>query len=139
MILVVRHDGMLAADIRPLVRLNVNVIVEHQGRREQGVRGGWTLWLSWFQDDERALGYAREAVRLGLVNLEAVDPLLVRCQWFWGLVGQGYCCTKPLAMGWKEISIANGRRLLPIGSVIRSPRPVLPWLTMGLCRIVVVR
>ena len=74
-ILIVRHDGMLAADIRPLVRLNVNVIVEHQGRREQGsAGGGGRFGYSWFQDDERALGYAREAVRLALVNLEAVDP-----------------------------------------------------------------
>ncbi len=58
-ILIVRHDGMLAADIRPLVRLNVNVIVEHQGRREQGsAGGGGRFGYSWFQDDERALGYA---------------------------------------------------------------------------------
>jgi len=39
-ILVARSDGLLAADVRPLVRLNVQVIVEHNGRRESGYAGG---------------------------------------------------------------------------------------------------
>src|SRR5690606_384550 len=39
-VLVARSDGTLAADVRPLVRLNVQVIVEHEGRREQGYNGG---------------------------------------------------------------------------------------------------
>ena len=38
--LVARSDGMLAADVRPLVRLNVQVIVEQNGRRESGYAGG---------------------------------------------------------------------------------------------------
>ena len=38
--LVARHDGSLVADVRPLVRLNVTVIVESEGRREQGSAGG---------------------------------------------------------------------------------------------------
>ena len=40
MILIAAADGTLAADIRPLVRLNVSVIVEQDGRREQGYSGG---------------------------------------------------------------------------------------------------
>lgn len=72
-ILVAGSDGTLAGDIRPLVRLNVTVIVEAQGRREQGsAGGGGRVAYGWFIDQERALGYAREAVRLALVNLEAV-------------------------------------------------------------------
>jgi len=39
-ILVARSDGGLAADVRPLVRLNVTVIVEANGRRESGSHGG---------------------------------------------------------------------------------------------------
>jgi TldD protein len=71
-VLVVRSDGLMAADVRPLVRLNVTVIVEHQGRREQGSHGGGGRFnYDYFQRDDLALGYAREAVRQALVNLEA--------------------------------------------------------------------
>jgi TldD protein len=71
-ILVAGSDGTLAGDVRPLVRLNVTVIVEAQGRREQGsAGGGGRVAYGWFLAEERALGYAREAVRLALVNLEA--------------------------------------------------------------------
>jgi TldD protein len=51
----------------------VAVIVERDGRREQGSSGGGgRVGYGWFLDEDRALGYAREAVRLALVNLEAV-------------------------------------------------------------------
>ena len=71
-VLVLADDGTLAADVRPLVRLNVNVIAEENGRREQGGSGGGARAdLGWFQVEDRALGFAREAVRLALVNLEA--------------------------------------------------------------------
>lgn len=39
-VLVVNHDGSMAADVRPLVRLNVSVIVVENGKREQGSMGG---------------------------------------------------------------------------------------------------
>ena len=72
-ILMASSDGTLSADLRPLVRLNVSVIVEHNGRREQGSSsGGARVAYSYFLQQERALGYAREAVRRALVNLEAV-------------------------------------------------------------------
>jgi TldD protein len=71
-ILVASTDGTLAADIRPLVRLNVNVIAEHEGRREQGNDGGGGRF------SYRALlengawrDMADEAVRQALVNLDA--------------------------------------------------------------------
>jgi TldD protein len=74
MVLVAASDGTLAADIRPLVRLNVSVIAEHNGRREQGTAGGGgRLGYGYFLQDDRALAYAREAVRQALVNLEAVE------------------------------------------------------------------
>lgn len=72
-VLVARSDGLLAADVRPLVRLNVLVIAEQNGRREQGVAGGGgRVDYQHFMDKDTALGYAREAARQALVNLEAV-------------------------------------------------------------------
>lgn len=73
-ILVAAEDGSLNADIRPLVRMNVSVIVEENGQREQGSSGGGArCGYEYFLDEDRAMAYAREAVRLALVNLYAVD------------------------------------------------------------------
>ncbi|MGZ5054527.1 MAG: metalloprotease TldD, partial [Methylobacter sp.] len=73
-ILVARQDGSLVADVRPLVRMNVTVIVEQNGQREQGsMGGGGRSDYSYFIDKDTALAYGREAVRQALVNLEAVD------------------------------------------------------------------
>jgi len=72
--LVAVSDGTLAGDVRPLVRCNVTVIAEQDGRREQGsAGGGGRTDYSFFFDEGRGLGYAREAVRQALVNLAAVD------------------------------------------------------------------
>jgi TldD protein len=72
--MVAASDGTLAADVRPLVRCNVTVIVEQDGRREQASSGGGGRTdYSFFIDENRASGYASEAVRQALVNLEAVD------------------------------------------------------------------
>ncbi|MEJ2591439.1 MAG: metalloprotease TldD [Candidatus Thiodiazotropha sp.] len=72
-VLVAAIDGTLNADVRPLVRLNVHVIAEQNGRREQGSSGGGRDAFDFFLQEDRALGYAREAVRQALVNLEAVE------------------------------------------------------------------
>ena len=73
-ILVARQDGSLVADVRPLVRMNVTVIVEQNGQREQGsMGGGGRSDYNYFLDRDAALGYGREAVRQALVNLEAVE------------------------------------------------------------------
>ncbi len=73
LILVAASDGTLAADVRPLVRFNVSVILEDGGRREQGYAGGGARAdLSWFLDGDKPLDYAKEAVRQALVQLEAV-------------------------------------------------------------------
>jgi TldD protein len=64
---------VLAADVRPLVRMNVSVIVEHDGRREQGYAGaGGRFNLDELVAGERPLALGREAVRQALVNLEAI-------------------------------------------------------------------
>ena len=71
-VLVVASDGTFAADVRPLVRVNVSVIAEHNGRREQGYAGaGGRFGYRYFLESERAVALAREAVRQALVNLDA--------------------------------------------------------------------
>ncbi|MBB3104698.1 metalloprotease TldD [Azomonas macrocytogenes] len=71
-VLVAAMDGSLAADIRPLVRFNVSVIVEQDGRRERGGHGGGgRTGYQFFLEEDRVMAYAREAVRQALVNLEA--------------------------------------------------------------------
>jgi TldD protein len=71
--LVAGSDGALGSDVRPLVRMNCSVIVESNGRREQGSAGGGARGpLGFLIEEDRALGFAREAVRQALVNLEAV-------------------------------------------------------------------
>lgn len=73
MCLVAASDGTLAGDVRPLVRMNVSVIVEQNGRREQGYSGGGGRTdLGYFLADDRGVGYASEAVRQALLQLEAV-------------------------------------------------------------------
>jgi TldD protein len=73
-VLIAASDGTLAGDIRPLVRLNVNVIVEQHGKREQGSHGGGGRFgYSYFLDRALAREYAEEAVRQALVNLEAIE------------------------------------------------------------------
>ncbi len=71
-VLVASQDGSLAADIRPLVRMNVSVIVVENGKREQAsMGGGGRTDYSFFIDEDAAMAYGREAVRQALVNLEA--------------------------------------------------------------------
>ena len=72
LVLVAASDGTLAADVRPLVRLNVSVILEDNGRREQGYAGGGARQdLNYFLAGDRPLEYAREAVRQASVQMEA--------------------------------------------------------------------
>ena len=70
-VMVARADGMLAADVRPLVRLSVTVIAEHKGRREMGSGGGGGRFgLAYFTDAQIA-EYVDDAVKAALTNLDA--------------------------------------------------------------------
>ncbi|MEY4929111.1 MAG: hypothetical protein RL279_850, partial [Pseudomonadota bacterium] len=69
--MVARHDGVMAADVRPLVRLSINVIAEHNGRREQGSSGGGGRFDYSYFSDEVLQDYAQKAVHQALVNLDA--------------------------------------------------------------------
>lgn len=72
-VLIVTSDGRQIPDVRPLVRLNVSVIVEQNGKRERGsMGGGGRLGFDYF-DTEMINHYAHEAVRQALVSLDAVD------------------------------------------------------------------
>ncbi len=73
-VLVANQDGSLHADVRPLVRMNVSVIMVENGRREQGSMGGGSRSdYRYFLDEDRAFEYAREAVRQAQVNLQAEE------------------------------------------------------------------
>lgn len=73
-ILVLDMNGQMVADIRPMVSIHVSVIVEHNGKRESGrAGGGGRVDYTFFNQEERALHYAREAVREAVLNLDAVD------------------------------------------------------------------
>ncbi len=76
-ILVAATDGTLAADVRPLVRLSVSVLVEDNGKRERGACGGggrfgYDYFLETVDGEVRADNFANEAVRMALVNLSAI-------------------------------------------------------------------
>ena len=88
LILIAAADGTLAADVRPLVRLNVSVILEENGRREQGYAGGGArAGLDFFLNSELPLDLAKEAVRQAIVQLEAQPapagsmPVVLGCGW----------------------------------------------------------
>lgn len=72
--LVVASDGTFTGDVRPLVRLDITVLAEEGDRRERGFAGGGGRFdLSRLTSDQRCDDFAREAVRLALVNLDAID------------------------------------------------------------------
>jgi len=70
---ILRADGRLLRDVRPLVRLNVSITVERDGRRESGNigaggRAGFEAWIT----PDKWQGQVEEALRQALVNLDAV-------------------------------------------------------------------
>ena len=70
-VMVARSDGLMNADIRPLVRLSLQVIVESNGKREQGSAGGGGRFDYAYFSDEVIQKYAKEAVHQAVINLDA--------------------------------------------------------------------
>jgi len=71
---IIRMDGRHIHDARPLVRMNISVVVEHNGKRETGSAGGGGRFsLSRLTEGEQAKQLVHEAVRLALLNLDAHD------------------------------------------------------------------
>jgi TldD protein len=71
-VMVARSDGLMNADIRPLVRLSLQVIIESNGKREQGSAGGGGRFDYDYFDDAMLRKYAALAVHQAVTNLDAV-------------------------------------------------------------------
>lgn len=72
-VVIMRPDGQIISDTRPMTRVNVSVIVEHNGRRESGsAGGGGRIGLDGLIDPADWQAKAREALRVAVVNLDAV-------------------------------------------------------------------
>jgi TldD protein len=72
-VLVAASDGTFAADMRPLIRLNVNVIVEDKGRTEKGsAGGGGRFGYEYFQNNDLLEDYIDDAIAEALTNLDAI-------------------------------------------------------------------
>lgn len=127
--IVAATDGTLAADIRPLVRLSVSVLVEQNGKRERGSSGaGGRFGLDWFFEphssgDNRAIFLAKEAVRQALVNLNAVPapaglmPIVLGAGWPGILLHEAVGHGLEGDFNRKESSLFTGR----IGELVTSP------------------
>ena len=70
-VMVARKGGLLAADVRPLVRLSITVIAEQNGRREVGSAGGGGRFGLDYFDDAMVQQYVDQAVNAALINLES--------------------------------------------------------------------
>ncbi len=72
-VFILRPEGGLVSDIRPMTRMNISVIVEENGRRESGgYGGGGRSGLTALMLAEHWQAVAREALRIALINLRAV-------------------------------------------------------------------
>jgi TldD protein len=71
-VVILRPEGTRVSDIRPMVRLNVSIIVEENGRRETGsAGGGGRIHLTGLLERGHWEAVAREALRIAVVNLRA--------------------------------------------------------------------
>ena len=127
-VLVMATDGTLVADIRPLVRLSISVLVEENGKRERGSCGsGGRFGLDWFFEvidgDIRAVRFAKEAVRQALVNLSAIAapaglmPVVLGAGWPGVLLHEAVGHGLEGDFNRKESSLFTGK----IGEQVTSP------------------
>lgn len=127
-VLIMATDGTLAADIRPLVRLSIYVLVEQDGKRERGSCGsGGRFGLDWFFEtvdgDIRAVNFAKEAVRQALVNLSAIAapagamPVVLGAGWPGVLLHEAVGHGLEGDFNRKESSLFSGK----IGELVTSP------------------
>ncbi|WP_410685773.1 metalloprotease TldD [Avibacterium paragallinarum] len=127
-VLIAATDGTLAADIRPLVRLSISVLVEEKDKRERGSAGcGGRFGLDWFFEVEngemRAVAFAKEAVRQALVNLNAIPapaglmPVVLGAGWPGVLLHEAVGHGLEGDFNRKESSLFTGK----IGELVTSP------------------
>lgn len=126
--LVAATDGTLAADIRPLIRLSVSVLVEQDGKRQSGSAGaGGRFGLDWLLQDyqgvSRAVWFAKEAVRQALVKLSAVQapagmmPVVLGAGWPGVLLHEAVGHGLEGDFNRKKSSLFSGK----IGELVTSP------------------
>lgn len=127
-VLIAATDGTLAADIRPLIRLSISVLAEQDGRRERGSAGvGGRLALTWFfedyQGEQRAVYFAKQAVRQALVNLNAIAapagmmPVVLGAGWPGVLLHEAVGHGLEGDFNRKKSSLFSGK----IGELVTSP------------------
>lgn len=122
-VMVMASDGTLAADIRPLVRLNVSVILQHNGKRERGSCGGGARCGYEMFDDPTVRLYAAEAVRMAQVNVDADDapagtmPVVVGAGWPGVLLHEAVGHGLEGDFNRKQTSNYSGR----VGTLVASP------------------
>ena len=111
-VVILRPEGHMVTDVRPMTRLNVSVIVEEKGRRESGSTGGGGRYaLTGLIERDHWESAAREALRIALVNLEAV----------------------PAPAGVMDVALGAGRMAHP-RPLAQAPATVLcaPWACRSL-------
>ncbi len=122
---IMRADGSRVADLRPLVRLNVSVVVERDGRRETGSHGTGGRFGYEPCHGPRRSGAARSMRRCARrwSISTASPPRPARWRWCSAPAGPAFCCTKRSAMGWRAISTARRPRPSRACSASGSRRP----------------
>ena len=123
-VLIFASDGTYAADIRPLIRLNVSVVVEKNGKRESASSGGGGRDLyQMFLHNNTGAAYAKEAVRQALVNLQAkpapagVMPVVLGPGWTGVLLHEAVGHGLEGDFNRKKSSAFSGR----LGELVASP------------------
>jgi len=112
-ILVARADGTRAADVRPMVRLNVTVIAEQNGRREVGSGGGGGRFGLGYFTDSVIEQYVAHAVKAALTNLESRPAPAGEMTVVLG--------PRPWATAWKATSTARAAAPSPAALVSAWP------------------
>ena len=124
---IVRPDGFVAHDVRPLVRLNVQIVVEQNGRRETGYHGlgGRYLYDDLFEPAtwNRAIDIA---LAQALVNLESVAAPAGEMTVVLGPGWPGVLLHEAVGHGLEGDFNRKGTRPSPAGSASGSPRPASP-------------
>ena len=71
-IVIATHDGLVSGDVRPLIRMNISVIIEQMvAAKQEGMVAEHALITAISLEQDRAMGYAREALRQADVAMQA--------------------------------------------------------------------
>ena len=131
---IIRPDGQRVADLRPLVRMNVAVVVEVDGRRETGSFGtGGRFDYARILSEAQWKGAVGEALRRRWSTSTACPRRPARWRWCSAPAGPASCCTRRSATGWRAISTARRPPPSPACSASASPPRASPWSMTAPC------